>query len=85
MWQDQGLFGVSSSFSNQRLTSREYADFEMEVIMSVDKTINVLEQLGGKTRHYHNKDGEWEFTVITVGGNNETTNKTTTDSDDKES
>ena len=53
--------------------------------MSVDKTINVLEQLGSKTRHYHNKDGEWEFTVITVGGKNETTNKTTADSDDKES
>ena len=53
--------------------------------MSVDKTINVLEQLGGNTRHYHNKDGEWEFTVITVGGNNETTNKTTPDSDDQKS
>ena len=53
--------------------------------MALDKTINVLEQLGGDTEHYYNKDGEWEFTVITVGGNNETTNKTTTDSDDQES
>ena len=57
----------------------------MEVVMSVDKTINVLEQLGGKSKHYVNEDGKWEFTVITVGGNNETTNKKTTDSDDKES
>ena len=53
--------------------------------MSIDKTINVLEQLGLKSRHYVNKDGEHEFTVITVGGNNETTNKTTKDSDDKKS
>lgn len=53
--------------------------------MSIDKTINVLEQLGLKSRHYVNKDGEWEFTVITVGGNNESTNETTTDSDDQES
>lgn len=53
--------------------------------MSLDKTINVLEQLGGKTRHYNNKDGEWEFTVITLGDNNETTDKSTAHSDDKES
>ena len=50
--------------------------------MNVDKTINVLEQLGGDTEHYVNKDGEWEFTVITVGGNNETTNKDTTNTTD---
>ena len=50
--------------------------------MSIDKTINVLEQLGGNTEHYVNKDGEWEFTVITVGGNDETTNKNTTHTDD---
>lgn len=50
--------------------------------MSVDKTINVLEQLGGNTEHYVNKDGEWEFTVITLGDNNETTNESTTHSDD---
>tara|TARA_R100001510_G_C7656170_1_gene215909 strand:- start:3031 stop:3183 length:153 start_codon:yes stop_codon:yes gene_type:complete len=50
--------------------------------MSIDKTINVLEQLGGNVQHYNNKDGEWEFTVITLGDNNETTNKDTTNSDD---
>ena len=50
--------------------------------MSLDKTINVLEQLGGNTEHYVNKDGEWEFTVITVGGNDETTNESTTHEDD---
>ena len=50
--------------------------------MSIDKTINVLEQLGGNTEHYVNKDGEWEFTVITVGGNDETTNKSTTHEND---
>ena len=50
--------------------------------MSIDKTINVLEQLGGDTKHYVNKDGEWEFTVITVGGNDETTNKDTTNTTD---
>ena len=53
--------------------------------MSVNKTINVLEQLGGKTRHYNSKDGEWEFTVITLGDNNETTDKSTAHSDDQES
>ena len=53
--------------------------------MSIDKTINVLEQLGLKSRHYVNKDSEWEFTVITVGGNDETTNETTKDSNDQES
>ena len=53
--------------------------------MSIDKTINVLEQLGLRSRHYVNKDGEHEFTVITVGGNDETTNETTTHSDDQES
>lgn len=53
--------------------------------MSLDKTINVLEQLGGKTRHYVNKDGEHEFTVITLGDNNETTNESTAHSDDQES
>ena len=50
--------------------------------MALDKTINVLEQLGGSTRHYYNKDGEWEFTVITVGGNNETTNGNTKEETD---
>jgi len=50
--------------------------------MSLDKTINILEQLGGKTKHYVNEDGEHEFTVITLGDNNETTNKDTTHSDD---
>ena len=45
--------------------------------MALDKTINVLEQLGGKSKHYVNEDGEWEFTVITVGGNDETTNGNT--------
>ena len=50
--------------------------------MSLNKTINVLEQLGGNTEHYVNKDGEWEFTVITLGDNNETTNKDTTNTTD---
>ncbi len=50
--------------------------------MSVDKTINVLEQLGGKTRHYVNEDSEWEFTFITVGGNDETTNRNTEEETD---
>jgi hypothetical protein len=50
--------------------------------MAIDKTIKVLEQLGYKSEHYNNKDGEWEFTVITLGDNNETTNETTTHSDD---
>ena len=53
--------------------------------MAINKTIEVLEQLGLKSRDYVNKDGEWEFTVITVGGNNETTNESTTHSDDQES
>lgn len=53
--------------------------------MSIDKTINVLEQLGLKSRDYVNKDGEWEFTVITVGGNDETTNETTKNKNDSES
>lgn len=53
--------------------------------MSIDKTINVLEQLGLKSRDYVNKDGEWEFTVITVGGNDETTNETTKNENDSES
>lgn len=53
--------------------------------MSIDKTINVLEQLGLKSRHYVNKDGEHEFTVITVGGNDETTDESTAHSDDQES
>ncbi len=50
--------------------------------MALDKTINVLEQLGGDTEHYYNKDGEWEFTVITVGGNDETTNRNTEEETD---
>lgn len=53
--------------------------------MSVDKTINVLKQLGGNAKEYVNEDGEWEFTVITLGDNNETVNKNTANKTDSES
>jgi len=55
--------------------------------MSGDKVISILEQLGKgmKKQIVKDENGEVMYVTITIGGNNETTNKDTTNSDDKES
>ncbi len=61
--------------------------FEYEVgrsCMSLDKTINVIEQLGNgvKKEIVTDKNGKVMFVALTLGGNDETTNESTTHEDD---
>tara|TARA_S200000501_G_scaffold148709_1_gene140278 strand:- start:7281 stop:7439 length:159 start_codon:yes stop_codon:yes gene_type:complete len=52
--------------------------------MSLDKTINVIEQLGNgvKKEIVTDKNGKVMFVALTLGGNDETTNESTTHEDD---
>jgi len=55
--------------------------------MSGDKVINILEQLGkGITKQIvKDENGEVMYVAITIGGDNETTNKNTASETDSES